>query len=119
MQITNPHEKLILNEINKLNNINEINISKNNKNISLLNDKIDKEYIKKINSLSLYNNLNSNLKIIYTPIHGTGITQVPNALKAFGFSKIIITKSQKKPSQFIFLILHSQTYKGGKLISDN
>ena len=96
-QITNPHDKLILNEINKLNNINEINISKNNKNISLLNDKIDKEYIKKIKSLSLYNNLDSNLKIIYTPIHGTGITQVPNALKAFGFSKIIITKSQKKP----------------------
>ena len=96
-QITNPHDKLILNEINKLNDINQINISKNNKNISLLNDKIDKEYIKKIKSLSLYNNLNSNLKIIYTPIHGTGITQVPNALKAFGFSKIIITKSQKKP----------------------
>ena len=46
VQITNPHDKLILNEINKLNNINEINISKNNKNISLLNDKIDKEYIK-------------------------------------------------------------------------
>ena len=96
-QITNPHDKLILNEINKLNDINQINISKNKKNISLLNDKIDKEYIKKIKSLSLYNNLNSNLKIIYTPIHGTGITQVPNALKEFGFSKIIITKSQEKP----------------------
>ena len=96
-QITKPHDKLILNEINKLNNINQINISKNNKNISLLNDKIDKEYIKKIKSLSLYNNSNSNLKIIYTPIHGTGITQVPNALKEFGFSKIIITKSQEKP----------------------
>lgn len=96
-QITNPHDKLILNEINKLNDINQINISKNKKNISLLNDKIDKEYIKKIKSLSLNNNSNSNLKIIYTPIHGTGITQVPNALKEFGFSKIIITKSQEKP----------------------
>lgn len=96
-QITKPHDKLILNEINKLNDINQININKNNKNISLLNDKIDKEYINKIKSLSLYNNSNSNLKIIYTPIHGTGITQVPNALKAFGFSKIIITKSQEKP----------------------
>ena len=96
-QITNPHDKLILNEINKLNDINDIIVSKNKKNISLLNEKIDKEYIKKIKSLSLYNNSNSNLKIIYTPIHGTGITQVPNALKAFGFSKIIITKSQEKP----------------------
>ncbi len=96
-QITKPHDKLILNEINKLNNINQIKISKNNKNISLLNEKIDKEYIKKIKSLSLYNNSNSNLKIIYTPIHGAGITQVPNALKEFGFTKIIITKSQEKP----------------------
>jgi phosphoglucomutase len=96
-QITRPHDKLILNEINKLNDINDIIVSKNKKNISLLNEKIDKEYIKKIKSLSLYNNSNSNLKIIYTPIHGTGITQVPNALKAFGFSKIIITKSQEKP----------------------
>ena len=60
-QITKPHDKLILNEINKLNDINQINISKNKKNISLLNDKIDKEYIKKIKSLSLNNNSNSNL----------------------------------------------------------
>ena len=96
-QITKPHDKLILNEINKLNDINDILVSKNKKNISLINEKIDKEYIKKIKSLSLFNNSNSNLKIIYTPIHGAGITQVPNALKAFGFSKIIITKSQEKP----------------------
>ena len=96
-QIIKPHDKLILNEINKLNDINDINISKNKKNISLINEEIDKEYIKKIKSLSLYNNSNSNLKIIYTPIHGAGITQVPNALKEFGFTKIIITKSQEKP----------------------
>ena len=96
-QITKPHDKLILNEINKLNDINDILVSKNKKNISLINEKIDKEYIKKIKSLSLYNNSNSNLKIIYTPLHGAGITQVPNALKEFGFSKIIITKSQEKP----------------------
>ena len=96
-QITKPHDKLILNEINKLSDINDILVSKNKKNISLINEKIDKEYIKKIKSLSLFNNSNSNLKIIYTPIHGAGITQVPNALKEFGFSKIIITKSQKKP----------------------
>ena len=96
-QITKPHDKLILNEINKLSDINNINISKNNKNISLISEEIDKEYIKKIKSLSLYNNSNSNLKIIYTPLHGAGITQVPNALKEFGFSKIIITKSQEKP----------------------
>ena len=96
-QITKPHDKLILNEINKLSDINNINISKNKENISLISEEIDKEYIKKIKSLSLYNNSNSNLKIIYTPIHGAGITQVPNALKAFGFSKIIITKSQEKP----------------------
>lgn len=96
-QITKPHDKLILNEINKLTDINNINISKNNKNISLISEEIDKEYIKKIKSLSLYNNSNSNLKIIYTPLHGAGITQVPNALKEFGFSKIIITKSQEKP----------------------
>jgi len=96
-QITKPHDKLILNEINKLTDINNINISKNNKNISLISEEIDKAYIKKIKSLSLYNNSNSNLKIIYTPLHGAGITQVPNALKEFGFSKIIITKSQEKP----------------------
>lgn len=96
-QITKPHDKLILNEINKLSDINNINISKNNKNISLISEEIDKAYIKKIKSLSLYNNSNSNLKIIYTPLHGAGITQVPNALKEFGFSKIIITKSQEKP----------------------
>ena len=56
-----------------------------------------KKYIEKIQSLSLYDNSKSKLKIVFSSLHGTGITQIPHALKAFGFKNIISVKSQELP----------------------
>ena len=96
-QIVSPHDKLILKEVNKLKDISSINVKEDNDLIKIINKEIDDKYIKKISKLSFFDNSKSKLKIVYTPIHGTGITQVPNALKAFGFKNIIITKSQEMP----------------------
>ena len=97
-QITYPHDNKIIYEVNKLNNIGDINTDKNQDLIKIISKEIDRSYLNKIKNLSMINNKESNLKIVYTPLHGTGITQVPNALKIFGFKNFTITKSQESPN---------------------
>ena len=96
-QITAPHDKNIISEVEKISDFNQINFNYNSKLIKEIDDEIDKKYIKKIQSLSVYDNSKSKLKIIFSSLHGTGITQIPNALKAFGFKNISSVKSQELP----------------------
>ena len=96
-QITSPHDKNIISEVEKINDFNQINFNFNSELIKEIDSKIDKKYIDKIQSLSLYDNSRSKLKIIFSSLHGTGITQIPNALKAFGFKNINSVKSQELP----------------------
>ena len=96
-QITAPHDKNIISEVEKISDFNQINFNYNSKLIKEIDDEIDKKYIDKIQSLSVYDNSKSNLKIIFSSLHGTGITQIPNALKAFGFKNISSVKSQELP----------------------
>ena len=95
-QIVNPHDLNIINEVNQLDNISDI---KNNDKslINFIDDIVDKPYLDEVSKLSLYCNEGSKLKILYTPIHGTGIKMVPMAMKRFGFKKISLIKSQEKP----------------------
>ena len=96
-QITAPHDKNIISEVEKISDFNQINFNYNSKLIKEIDDEIDKKYVKKIQSLSVYDNSKSKLKIIFSSLHGTGITQIPNALKAFGFKNISSVKSQELP----------------------
>ena len=96
-QITSPHDKNIISEVEKINDFNQINFNFNSELIKEIDSKIDKKYIDKIQSLSLYDNSRSKLKIIFSSLHGTGITQIPNALKAFSFKNISSVKSQELP----------------------
>ena len=96
-QITSPHDKNIISEVEKINDFKQINFNFNSELIKEIDSKIDKKYIDKIQSLSLYDNSRSKLKIIFSSLHGTGITQIPNALKAFGFKNISSVKSQELP----------------------
>ena len=105
-QITFPHDQNIVNEVNKLDNFSKINFDEKKGLICQIDEEMDNKYIKRIKKLSLINNSLSDLKIIYTSLHGTGITQVPNVLKAFGFKNILIVKKQEKPDpEFSTVIL--------------
>ncbi len=68
--------------------------------ISLIGKDIDNAYLKMVKGLSVYPEIISkqkNLKIVYTPIHGSGIKLVPDALKEFGFENVHIVEEQAKP----------------------
>ena len=96
-QITAPHDKNIISEVEKISDFNQINFNYDSKLIKEIDDEIDKKYIDNIQNLSVYDNSKSKLKIIFSSLHGTGITQIPNALKAFGFKNISSVKSQELP----------------------
>ena len=104
-QITAPHDKNIISEVEKITDFNQINFKYNNGLIHKIDTEIDEKYIKEIKNLSLYDNSDSQLKIVFSSLHGTGITQIPNALKAFGFKNIKSVKSQEEPdSEFSTVI---------------
>jgi len=96
-QITSPHDKHIIDEVNAVSDVSEIKFEGRKEYITLLGNAFDKKYIKRIKELSLSPEIirkHSDLKIVYTPIHGTGVTLVPETLKAYGFKKIFNVPEQ-------------------------
>jgi phosphoglucomutase/phosphomannomutase len=98
-QVSPPHDQLIVKEINKITDLKMIKYEKelNHSLIKWIKDEIDQAYLKAIMPLQLYPEENkkegSTLKIVYTSLHGTGITIVPTAMKSWGFSTIqLVTK---------------------------
>lgn len=99
-QLISPHDKNVIDEVNKIQNIGEVKFTRNENLIELIGSDIDKEYIARIKSLSLSPEIiekQKDLKIVYTPIHGTGVKLVPESLKAFGFRNIYNVPEQDIP----------------------
>ncbi len=98
-QIISPHDKNIINEVNKISNINEVNFNGNIKLIEKVGDDFDDIYVANIKKLSLSPEIvekQSDLCIVFTPIHGTGVKLVPQVLKDFGFKNIHIVEEQSE-----------------------
>ncbi|MGC9375484.1 MAG: phospho-sugar mutase, partial [Bacteroidales bacterium] len=87
-------------EVQKIKSIDEIRFDHELTHVKEIGDKIDNEYIKQIKKLSLNPDIikkHKDLKIVFTPIHGTTVDLVPKALKAFGFENVDIVEEQKTP----------------------
>lgn len=91
-QIIAPHDTNIVDEAAKIKSIDEVKFNGDSSLIEIIGAEIDKIYINKLKGLSLSPDAikrQKDIKIVFTPIHGTGITLVPDTLKAFGFENII------------------------------
>lgn len=91
-QIIAPHDKNIIAEVNKISSVDEVKFEGGNGAIEIIGEEIDAKYIDKLATLSLSKEIiakHANLKIVYTPIHGTGVMLVPRVLNRFGFKNII------------------------------
>ena len=100
-QLIPPHDEKVINYVKSIHTIDEIKFDKKSKLIKYLDDTIDNQYIDMITSLSLntpQKNKTSNLNIVFSPIHGTGVTLVPQALKKFGFQNVTIVSEQSQPN---------------------
>ncbi len=99
-QIIAPHDKLIIQEVQKIKSIDEVNFNSRPENIEIIGKEIDEIYTDQITTLSLSPEIikkQAGLKIVYTPIHGTGVNLVPMVLKKFGFRNVICVPEQNKP----------------------
>ena len=99
-QYVAPHDKAVMNEVAAISSIDDVKFTRVDANIELIGEEIDELYLEKITELSVSPEAierQSDLKIVYSPIHGTGITLVPKALKMFGFENVIIVNEQATP----------------------
>ena len=99
-QFTSPDDKMVMNEVAAITNIDEVKFGRIESNIELIGEEIDQLYLDQITALSVSPDAikrEHDLKIVYSPIHGTGITLVPKALTHFGFTNVTIVDEQSKP----------------------
>ena len=99
-QLVPPHDKNVITEVNKISSISEIKWNGNEENITLLGKEADEAYLNAVQKLSVNPDIiqkQHDLKIVYTPIHGTGIVLVPEILKRFGFTNVNIVQEQATP----------------------
>ena len=102
-QVLPPHDEAIIGEVNKVDKIDEVRMvdSMSHDLISYIHEEIDTAYLDKTSKLPLYPKVNqekgAELKIVYTPIHGAGITMVPKILSRWGFSNVTLVKEQSIP----------------------
>ena len=96
-QVTEPHDKNIIAEVAKITDVNMIQLGKNPQNITILDEKFDEIYLNKVHELSLSPESvkkHHDMKIIYTPLHGSGVRLVPESLKKFGFTNVKLVPEQ-------------------------
>ena len=96
-QVIAPHDVNIIHEVNNVKTVDDVKFTGNSSLIELIGEEVDAVYLDKIKSLSLSPEAiqrNKDMKIVYTPIHGTGVRLIPAALKAYGFTNIINVPQQ-------------------------
>lgn len=99
-QLVPPHDKNVIKEVEKIASVDEVKWNGGEANITIIGKELDEAYIQMVKSLSVYPEVitrQHDLKIVYTPIHGTGITLVPEVLQRFGFANVNIVEEQAKP----------------------
>jgi len=99
-QMVPPHDKNVIVEVDKIASVDDVKWSGGEENIIMIGKEVDAMYLQMVKSLSVYPEVckaQHDLKIVYTPIHGTGIKLVPQALESFGFTNVHIVKEQSEP----------------------
>ncbi|HVW97994.1 MAG TPA: phospho-sugar mutase [Mucilaginibacter sp.] len=99
-QFVSPHDKAVMNEVAAISSVDEIKFDRVDTNIQEIGEDIDELYLDAITKLSVSPEAidrQKDLKIVYSPIHGTGVTLVPQALKRFGFENVILVDEQITP----------------------
>ncbi|WP_293899331.1 phospho-sugar mutase [Sphingobacterium sp. UBA5670] len=99
-QLTAPHDKNVIDEVNAITSVDDIKFEGNTHNILPVGDEIDQIYIDANKTLSIHPEAvlaQKDLKIVFSPIHGTGITIVPKMLAAWGFENVSVVGEQATP----------------------
>ena len=99
-QLVPPHDKNVITEVEAIQSLEEVKWTGGDALIEIIGAEMDASYIAMLKTLSVYPEViaaQSDLKIVYTPIHGTGITLVPKVLEAYGFKNVHVVEEQATP----------------------
>ncbi|MDP2724241.1 MAG: phospho-sugar mutase [Bacteroidales bacterium] len=99
-QLISPHDKNVITEVEKITDISEVKFERNSKLVQLIGEETDQAYLQQVKNLSLSPeaiNRQKDFKIVYSSLHGTGITLVPRALAMFGFEQVTVVEEQAIP----------------------
>jgi phosphoglucomutase len=99
-QLVPPHDKNVLKEVEKIASVEAVKWGGGESNISMIGAALDEAYIGMVRNLSVYPEVverQHNLRIVYTPIHGSGIKLVPEVLQRFGFTNVHVVDEQATP----------------------
>ncbi|WP_018479075.1 phospho-sugar mutase [Pontibacter roseus] len=99
-QVTAPHDKNIITEVNRITSIDEVKFEPKPENIQMIGREVDEAYMERVLGLSISQDAiqrQHDLKIVFSSIHGTGITLVPEVLKRFGLTNVHVVEEQATP----------------------
>ncbi len=100
-QIIAPHDVNIIDHVNRIKSVGEIKFAGDPSKIQIIGEEMDNAFLAAIKTLSLDPEVikrHADLKIVYTPIHGTGVKLIPDSLRNYGFTNIIHVPEQDIPS---------------------
>jgi phosphoglucomutase len=92
-QLVSPHDTFVIEKVVKITDYSQVKIQESLDNITIVEKSFDDNYLEEVLKLSLNPQIikkHSDIKICYTPLHGTGITLVPKALEMYGFKNVNI-----------------------------
>ncbi|NPD92219.1 phospho-sugar mutase [Xylanibacter muris] len=99
-QVLAPHDTGIIDEVNKV-KVDDVKFEGNKELITIIGEEIDKVYLEQIKSICIDPSVierQKDLKIVYTPLHGTGMTMIPSCLKEWGFNNVHCVEEQMEKS---------------------
>lgn len=99
-QVVAPHDTNIIKEVNAITSIDDVKFDGDASKIIKIGAEIDEKYMDHILSLSISKGAlerQKGLKIVYTPLHGTGVTLVPALLAKMGFEAVTVIEEQAEP----------------------
>ncbi|MBC8153974.1 MAG: phospho-sugar mutase [Bacteroidetes bacterium] len=99
-QVVAPHDASIIDEVSKVTSVDAIKFEGVPEKIQLIDEAIDAPYVDRLVANSINPDViqrQADLNIVFTPIHGTGITLVPRTLAALGFTNVHIVAEQAEP----------------------
>jgi len=92
-QLVPPHDKNVINEVNKIKSVSDVKFEPNVDLVNLLGHDLDEQYLATLGKL-LSDNVDKDTKVVYTSIHGTGIVSIPKLLAQKGYNNVFIVEEQ-------------------------
>lgn len=99
-QVVPPHDKNIIKEVNAITSFEQVKFNADPSKIHTIGPEVEEAYYKEVKKIIPNQDKikkHNNIPLVYTSIHGAGITMVPECLKQIGFTNIQVVEEQKKP----------------------